>query len=109
MHIWFTGPPAGVPPLWYTLVADAYMAGRAHSVPQRPPLDLKQLRGGVLAPARSGVGADGRPYEVYHLHPQLFVLRDTAFDHTNPAGNLLAGVFGDAVELLMWIPKALGS
>ena len=78
LHIWFTGPPSGVPPRWYSLVADAYMAGRAHSVPQRPPLDLKQLRGGVLAPGGSGVGADGRPYEVYHLHPPTGSLLDCA-------------------------------
>ena len=105
---------------------EAYSQERSHRVPEEPPTDYGFLRGTVLAPAGSGVGGDGAPYEVYQLHPQLtacilaqafFVaqavgvqaMSQEGHDPNDPAGNLLSCVLGPATELCIWIPKIIGN
>ena len=118
--IWFARPPEVEGDRG---VLAAYMHGRRHSVAARPDLSLPRIRGAVLAPAGSGVGADGTPYEVYHLHPHLIacllgqgllaveLVADQLLavrPHPQcPARALLARILGPSVDLLIWIPKSL--
>ena len=60
-EIWFTSPPP--PPTDNDPLLQAYMHGRAHSVPHAPPISYAYLRGCTLAAAGAGVGSDGIPYE----------------------------------------------
>ena len=74
------------------------------------------------------MGADGKPYEIFHLHPQLIacllaqgfiLLEDQGHQilnktRTNGKGNLdrnniLDVVLGPALDLLIWIPKEVGN
>ena len=121
-EIWFFQPPGlADSEVWI----GAYCHGREHGIPQRPPVDLRKLRGSVQAPAGSGVGDDGVPYEALQLHPQLvacilaqgFYVLDrvgnaalsTAVDPASGRTNLLDRVLGPARELLLWIRKELGN
>ena len=119
-HIWFSRPRNDRDA---TPIIAAYMAGRRADVPERPPLELGPLRGAVLQPGGSGVGADGTPYEAYHLHPQLVAcLIGQAFLLLGTCGqeliqrrpcpgqpHLLDAVLGCSIDLLIWIPKEVGN
>ena len=92
------------------------MRARSNNITQIPRASLRFLRGCILSAHGSAPGVDGRPYEIYHLHPQLFAcLRQQAFlclpdeplrDPWGLEKSPLDQILGPPVDLLVWIPKA---
>ena len=113
--IWFSNSPC-LPDS--SKILAAYQRQRRHGIPSQPPATLRFLRGCVLSAYGSAPGTDGEPYEVYHLHPQLFAaILQQAFlllpneARRDPWGlhlSHLDRVLGPSIDLLVWIPKVAG-
>ena len=113
-HIWFDRVEC-TPDV--TALLRAYAHSRGHRVTTSPLIDHAFLRSCILAAAGTAPGVDSAPYEVYHLHPQLFaVLLEQAFciimssHDCDPIGcqsTPLDRMLGPAIDLLVWIPKKL--
>ena len=96
----------------------AYARDKNPRLPESPNPGYRFLRGCILAAQGSAPGADGAPYEIYHLHPQLFAaLLAQAFhllphidreDPLGPSGGQLGIILGPSIDLLLWIPKVAG-
>ena len=62
--IWATAPPV---PAYGQALLGAYFRTRHAAFPSCPEPDWAELMGVVLTPDGGAPGADGEPYEVYHL------------------------------------------
>ena len=99
-------------------ILEAYSKNKDHKLPPKPKVKYRLLRGCILMAQGSAPGVDGTPYEIYHLHPQLFAaLLAQAFrllpeaENTQLLGSpdsILDMVLGPSIDLLLWIPKVVG-
>ena len=90
---------------------EAYARNKDPRLPESPNPGYRFLRGCILAAQGSAPGADGAPYEIYHLHPQLFAaLLAQAFhllphinreDPLGPSGGQFAIILGPSVDLAL--------
>ena len=99
--MWASAPPL---PAYGTALLDAYLVGRGAAFPALPGPDWKALVQNDLAPAVSGSGADGEPYEVYHLGTRFVACLLGRALHAATIGEAeLDAALGPSVDLLVWI------
>ena len=114
-HIWFSKDPCQ--PQDSSLL-DGYVHTRKHGLSEHLSIGYSFLRACIMSMAGSAPGVDGAPYEVYHLHPQLFAVllwqafsllpKVAASDPWGMAGKILDTILGPSIDLLLWIPKVIG-